>query len=119
MSSPPRQLRPVQPVRAPNQPAGLSDEAAKLWKRVHKDYELLPHHQVVFERALRALDRALQAEHELAAHGSVTFVDRWEQPRPRPEVKIAHDSAALFTRLLVSLDLDADLARAQFVPRRR
>jgi hypothetical protein len=116
MTAKPR-LRTVKP-HVPPAPDGLGPTALDLWHAVHADYELAPHHVAVFVRALRALDRAVTAEAAVAEHGQ-TFDDRFGQPRPRPEVKIAHDDGALFARLMTAIDLDAELARAAFVTRRR
>ena len=61
--------------------------------------------------ACESYDRAEQARAVLSIAGTV-FVDRFNQPRARPEIKIENDSRIMFARLLRELNLaGADLPR--------
>ena len=51
-------------------------------------------------------DRSAQARRVLERDGLV-FLDRFGQPRPRPEVAIEKDAKLLFARLTRELQLDA------------
>jgi hypothetical protein len=89
----------------PKPPPHLRPETAAWFAQVLKDYELEPHHLRLLTRAAEAFDRAAQAREILAAEG-LTFLDRNDNPRPRPEVAIERDSRIAFARLLRELALD-------------
>ncbi len=91
-------------VRAPKY---LAPATRKWWLEVVRTYELESHHLRLLTAACQAWDRAEQAREILAAQG-VTFVDRWGQPKTRPEVAIERDSRIGFARLLRELALDVD-----------
>jgi hypothetical protein len=64
------------------------------------DYALEPHHIRLLNLACEAYDSAQEAR-----EGKI-FIDRFDQPKPRPEVAIQRDSAIGFARMLRELDLD-------------
>lgn len=70
-------------------------------------YALEEHHERLLTLACEAWDRAEQAREALLEHG-LTYVDRFDCPRPRPEVAIERDSRIGFARLVRELDLDGD-----------
>ena len=89
-------------------PAHLS-AASKAWfSAVIDDYSLEPHHVHLLTLAAEARDRAEEARLALKTHG-VTYVDRFGQPRARPEIAIERDSRLAFARLLRELHLDAEV----------
>ena len=59
----------------------------------------------VGELAAEAWDRCQGARLAIAEHG-LTFLDRFDQPRVRPEVAIERDSRTAFCRTLRELGLD-------------
>jgi phage terminase small subunit len=71
------------------------------------EFVLESHHLHLLVLACEALDRAAQAREAIAEHGPV-FVDRYGQPRARPEVQIERDSRIAFARLLRELALDVE-----------
>jgi phage terminase small subunit len=95
------------PPKTIKPPAHLHRDTARWWRSVVADYELDPHHVRLLTLAAEAYDRAADARAALAEHGT-TFVDRFGQPRARPEVAIERDSRIAFARLLRELDLDAE-----------
>ena len=73
-----------------------------------EEFELEAHHIRLLNLACEAYDAAQEARAVLQAEGKV-FVDRFGQPKPRPEVAIQRDSAISFARLLRELDLDINV----------
>ncbi len=69
------------------------------------DYELEPHHVRLLTLAAQAFDRAEQARKILDAEG-LTFFDRYDNPRARPEIAVERDSRLAYARLLRELSLD-------------
>ena len=51
------------------------------------------------------LEAQQEAREVLQLEGKI-FIDRFDQPKPRPEVAIQRDSAIGFARMLRELDLD-------------
>ncbi len=85
-------------------PEHLARDTKKWWRSVTESYELEPHHVRLLTLACESWDRAQQAREAL--NGDLTFVDRFGQPRARPEVAIERDNRLAFARLLRELDLD-------------
>jgi phage terminase small subunit len=92
---------------SPSAPKHLRKPTANWFRSVVKSYELEPHHVRLLQLACEAWDQVAAAREALAEHG-VTFVDRFGQPRVRPEVAVERDARLAFARLLRELDLDAD-----------
>ena len=88
-----------------NPPAHLCPETAQWWRSVMAEYALEPHHIRLLTLACEAYDSAQQAREVLQREGKI-FIDRFDQPKPRPEVAIQRDSAIGFARMLRELDLD-------------
>lgn len=86
-------------------PRHLRKSTAAWWLEVTTDYELEPHHVRLLTLAAESWDRCLQAREAIAKHGLI-FVDRFGQPRSRPEVAIERDNRVQFARLLRELQLD-------------
>ena len=89
-------------------PKHLTPETASWWRTVMEEFELEEHHIRLLTLACEAFDAAQEARKVLQAEGKV-FVDRFGQPKPRPEVAIQRDSAISFARLLRELDLDINV----------
>ena len=86
-------------------PAHFSPSTASWWATVMDEYALEPHHVRLLTLACEAYDSAQDAREILQREGKI-FIDRFDQPKPRPEVAIQRDSAIGFARMLRELDLD-------------
>jgi len=91
----------------PDAPTHLSDDAAEWWQTVNEAYDLEPHHVHLLTLACEAWDRGQGARQILDAEG-LTYLDRFDAPKARPEVAVERDSRIAFARLLRELDLDLD-----------
>ena len=96
-------------------PKHLTPETATWWSSVMDEFELEEHHVRLLTLACEAYDAAKDARKVLQNEGKV-FVDRFGQPKPRPEVATQRDSAISFARLLRDLDLDVDMIAARSRP---
>ncbi|MDB3912112.1 hypothetical protein N9381_10070 [Paracoccaceae bacterium] len=86
-------------------PAHLNADTSHWWASVMAEYSLEPHHIRLLTLACEAYDSATEASEVLRHEGKI-FIDRFDQPKPRPEVAIQRDSATGFARMLRELDLD-------------
>ena len=86
-------------------PDHLRTETAKWYTEVCKTFDLEAHHRRLLRLACESWDAGQAAREALAEHGTV-YVDRFDQPRARPEVGIERDSRIAFSRLLRELALD-------------
>ncbi len=98
-------------------PAHLRPSTAAWWRGVLAAYHLETHHEHLLTLAAEALDRAQEAREAIAEHGAV-FVDRYGQPRARPEVQMERDSRIAYARLMRELDLDGEPLPDPRPPRR-
>ena len=89
----------------PKPPKHLAPATATWWAGVAEDYYLEDHHLRLLTLAAQAWDRAEQAREILAEKG-ITYADRFDQPRSRPEVAVERDNRLAFARLLRELALD-------------
>jgi hypothetical protein len=80
------------------------------------DFKLESYHLRLLRLACESWDRAEQAREVLDRDG-LTFLDRFDNPRARPEVAIERDSRIAFARLLRELALDVDPPREVRPPR--
>ncbi len=94
-------------IRRPKAPAHLQPVTAKWWRQVVNDYMLEPHHVRLLTLAAEAWDRN-QAARAIIDDKGLTYQDRFDAPRTRPEVAIERDTRLAFARLLRELDLDVD-----------
>jgi phage terminase small subunit len=91
----------------PKPPVHLLAETQAWFNSVVAEYDLQPHHMRLLTLAAEAWDRCQAAREHLQIHG-VTYVDRFNAPRTRPEIAIERDARLGFARLLRELDLDVD-----------
>lgn len=104
MKKPPLAL--VPPPGAPAElPGALLPEVQAWVDDVKGKYELEPHHEELLKLAAVQLNRAATAR-EIVDKKGLTFVDRFRQPKPRPEVAIERDAANAARMLLRELGLD-------------
>jgi len=88
-------------------PAHLRPATKRWFSAVLREYALEDHHIKLLTRAAEAWDRGEEAREAIGTHG-LTFLDRFETPRARPEIAIERDSRTGFARLLRELDLDVE-----------
>lgn len=95
------------PLKQDFPPTHLRPETASWWKAVVAEFDLEQHHIRLLRLACEAWDRGQEAREAIAQHGSV-YVDRFGQPRARPEIAIERDARIAFARLMRELALDVD-----------
>ena len=88
-------------------PKYLKAKTREWFESVIKDYELEPHHIRLLTMAAESWDEA-QAAREVVAKEGLTYIDRFDCPKARPEVAIERDCRTSFARLLRELCLDID-----------
>jgi P27 family predicted phage terminase small subunit len=88
-------------------PEHLKPDTREWWHNVVNTYELDEHHLKLLTLAGEAWDRGQQAREILEREG-LTYLDRFEQPKSRPEVAIERDSRIAFARMLRELALDVE-----------
>lgn len=101
--------------RNPVRPRHLKPQTAKWWAAVVKDWNLEDHHIKLLTLAAESWDRVCAARKVLDKEG-MTFIDRWDQPKARPEIAIERDSRIAFARLIRELDLDTGQQAASRPP---
>ncbi len=92
-------------------PKHLRPGTRKWVRQVSEEFVLEEHHLRLLVLAGEAWDRCEQAR-EILGLESLTYLDRFGQPRARPEVSIERDSRIAFARLLRELDLDVEPPKA-------
>jgi phage terminase small subunit len=93
--------------RPPKPPKHLRPATRRWWSWAVDSFEFEEHHVRLLTLACEALDRGNLAREALERHGQ-TFVDRFGQPRGRPELAIVRDSAIVYARLVRELRLDVE-----------
>ena len=93
--------------QSPKPPRHLKAPTRRWWKSVVDGYALEPHHVRLLTLAAEAWDRCQQSREALQVHG-LTYMDRFDQPRSRPEVAIERDNRIAFARLVRELALDVE-----------
>lgn len=86
-------------------PKHLRTATKKWWTGVLDEYDLEPSEIRLLTLAGEAWDRGQQAREIVDSEG-MTFLDRFGQPKARPEIGIERDSRIGFARLLRELALD-------------
>lgn len=88
-------------------PPHLRPATKKWFKSVLEEFELDGHHVRLLTLAAEAWDQAQTAREVLDRDGQ-TFLDRFGQPKERPEVGILQNARISFARLIRELALDGD-----------
>ncbi len=86
-------------------PRHLMPNTRQWWTRCAKENNLKEPRLQLLTLAGEAWDRSTQARTLLEQNG-LTYLDRFGQPRPRPEVDIEKNAKLLFEKLMRSLDLE-------------
>lgn len=89
-------MKPPQHLRLPTR---------RWFAEVSGRYSFESHHFRLLQLAGEAWDRGQTAREAIADHG-LTYLDRYGNPRPRPEVAIERDSRIGFARLIRELGID-------------
>ncbi len=91
----------------PHAPKHLHLKTRQWWMEVVKANRLSGPQLHLLTLAAEAWDRSNQARLMLEQEGLI-FLDRFGQPRPRPEVAIEKEAKLLFARLIRELQLGGD-----------
>ncbi len=94
------------PRAIPDPPPHLATPTAGWWRSVVTTYELDDHHLRLLRLACEAWDRGQQAREAIDTEG-LTYTDRFDIPRARPEIAIERDARIAFARLIRELGLDS------------
>lgn len=86
-------------------PGHLAPDTAAWFTSVVETYSLEEHHAKLLTLAAESWDLA-QRSREVIAREGMTYLDRWECPHSRPEIKVLHDAMGNFRRSLRELCLD-------------
>jgi phage terminase small subunit len=86
-------------------PKHLRAETAAWFKHLVGEYDFESHHIRLLTKACEAFDRSEQAREAIAKYG-MTYLDRFNAPRARPECAIERDSRLAFARLVRELGID-------------
>ncbi len=98
-------LKIAPPPGPPDPFAGLSKESREWCQDVADAFDLEGHHEKLLVGAAVAWQRAQEAREAIDRNG-MTYVDRFKQPKERPEVAIERNSLNAFRLLLRELGLD-------------
>jgi P27 family predicted phage terminase small subunit len=97
-------------------PSHLKAPGRRLWRGILRDFDLRDEHdRARLLAACEACGRMTEARTTLDAEG-LTFLDRFGQPKPRPELAVERDSRIAMLRALRELGLDAAVAEAARPP---
>ena len=88
-------------------PRHLLAPTRRWFAEVLEQYELEAHHLKLLTLAAESWDRCSQARAIIDAQG-LTYLDRFDAPRQRPEISIERDNRLAFVRIIRELDLDID-----------
>lgn len=91
--------------KLPRPPSHLRPATKTWWKTVVETYQFGDSDLKVLTLAAEALDAHETARLALAKEGT-TYLDRYNNPRLRPENNVLRDSALVFARLVKQLQLD-------------
>ncbi len=91
----------------PHAPKHLQPKTRRWWMDVVKKHNLNTAQRHLLTLAGETWERSARARRVLEQDGLI-FLDRFGQPRPRPEVEIEKDAKLLFTRLMRELQVGAD-----------
>ena len=89
-------------------PQHLRKETRQFWREILREFNLEEHHKKILTLACKSLDRSEEAREVLDKKG-ITFIDRFEQPKSRPEVDIERKARNDFRLLIRELGLDIEI----------
>jgi phage terminase small subunit len=89
----------------PRAPRHLEEKTRVWWRSVVRDWKLEEHERMLLTAAGECWDRAMQARRVIDKLG-MTFLDRFEQPKQRPEVSIERLEKIAFIKIMHELNLE-------------
>ena len=93
-------------MKIPKPPKHLDREGKKMWRGIHRDYEITECHDLnILAEACCCKDMIYKARQESTKAGPF-YKDRFGQPREHPSLKTERDYMILLARLLRELNLD-------------
>jgi phage terminase small subunit len=92
--------------KSPKAPRHLRAPTRRWFEQICADYELESHHLMLLTLAAEAWDRHVAAREVLTDEG-MTFIDKFENIKPRPEIMVERDCRNAFARMLRELRLEA------------
>lgn len=93
-------------------PTHLQQKTREWWCLVVREFELNQSQIKLLTLAGEAWDISRKCRETLDKSG-VTYLDRFEQPRERPEVDIYKDQTAAFARLMKQLQFDLPMPEGE------
>jgi len=102
-------------LNLPRPPKHLTASTRRWFANVVAEYQLEEHHIKLLTLAAEAWDRAQEARAILGKEG-LTYLNRHNEPTPRPEISVERDSAIRFSRMLRELDLNIETLEAKRPP---
>lgn len=91
-------------AKPPDPPPHLSKKMKEFWRGVFETKNLQPYQILILKEACESHDRAEQARRILKKE-ALTYLDRFQQPRSRPEVGMELKYRAQFAKLLGQINL--------------
>ena len=91
-----------EPAPYPEPPAGLSSRSQELWRKLGREHAESTSRQVLFEQALKALDRADQCALAIASEGLTSVTASTGALHVHPLVKIEIESRNQFAKIWFS-----------------
>ena len=105
------------PITAGSSAPGHLRPGTRQWfEAVTAEYILEEHHVRLLTLACEAWDRCCEAREAIEKHG-LTYIDRFDQPKIRPEAKEERANRIEFARLVRELGLDVEPPDAPRPPR--
>jgi|SRR5690554_3737894 len=93
-------------MSGPRAPYDVNARAKAVWKSVVQTYDLEDWQLEILRRVCELITIVDQARSDLDRAGSLTYLDRFEQPKPRPEISIINQGIGQINTLLQKLYLD-------------
>jgi len=83
-----------------------AEEAVEFYENVTKQFVLEAHHRGILREACDCLHRIHEARRRIDQDGGAYYLDRFEQPKSHPALKVEKENRTLFARLIRELGLD-------------
>jgi len=101
--------------KIPKPPKHLSAKMKRFWRDLNGRFDFESQHLHLLRLACESYDRGQQAREILDAEG-ITYKDRFDSPKSRPEVQVERDARLSFARLIRELGIETDEADTERPP---